>query len=93
MSITVEQILSTLHTLDTSDVRRVNELAYGILKEQRSQEVREAKRKLHPGMKVEWVGQTGRMSGVIKKVNRTRCVVDTGGFRNWTVPMTMLKAV
>jgi hypothetical protein len=93
MTVTVEQILSTLHTLDPADVRRVNELAYGILKQKRRGEVAAAKRKLHTGMAVTWNGKYGPKSGTIVKVNRTRCVVNTGGYRNWTVPMTMLKAV
>lgn len=93
MTVTVEQILSTLHTLSPADVRRVNELAYGILKQKRRGEVAAAKRKLCAGMEVKWSGKYGPQSGTIVKVNRTRCVVNTGEFRNWTVPMTMLQAV
>ena len=94
MSITVEQILTALHTMDPSDVRRVNELAYGILKEKRSSEVRAAKSKLRAGMDVTWKSRDGwPRKGVIVKVNRTRCLVRIPGeYRQWTVPMTMLSA-
>ena len=51
------------------------------------------KSKLFPGMKVKWNGRKGFQTGTIVRVNRTRCEVDTGGYRNWTVPMTMLEAV
>ena len=94
MSITVEQILSALNTMDPSDVRRVNTRAYDILKQKRRVEVAQAKRALHVGMDVQWHGQYGPQSGTIIKVNRTRCVVKVPGeYRNWTVPMTMLSAV
>ena len=91
---TINQILTSLHSLSHEDVRRVNELAYRILKDERSAQVRSAKSKLHVGMKVSFNGKHGcRMVGTIQKVNRTKCVVDTGEYRMWTVPMTMLKAV
>jgi putative ribosome biogenesis GTPase RsgA len=94
MSITVEQILSALHTFDQADVRRVNQAAYQILKQTRSAANRAAKSKLHVGDKVSWSGRHGHQTGTIVKINRTRCIVNTGtGYaRDWTVPMTMLHA-
>ena len=94
MSITVNDILSALHSLPHEEVREINTAAYEILKRKSSAANREAKKKLHVGMKVKFRGKYGAPeTGVIKRVNRTRCVVDTGGYRNWTVPMTMLTAV
>lgn len=95
MPITVEQILSALHTLDHADVRRVNTAAYGILKLKRAAETRAAKSKLHVGDKVSWRGRRGYQEGTIVKINRTRCIVNTGTAYapDWTVPMTMLQAV
>ena len=91
---TPNQIINALYAMDTADVRRINEAAYSILKSQRNQENREAKRKLYVGQQVKFRGKHGySLTGTIKKVNRTRCVVDTGDLRNWTVPMTMLEAV
>lgn len=93
MSITVEQILSALNTMDPADVRRVNSRAYDLLKQKRHVEVAAAKRKLGVGMNVTWSGKYGPQAGKIIKVNRTRCIVNVPGeFRNWTVPMTMLSA-
>ena len=93
MTITVEQILSALNTMDPADVRRVNTRAYDILKQKRGVEVAAAKRKLHTGMEVKWSGKYGPQSGTIIKVNRTRCIVKVPGeYRQWTVPMTMLTA-
>ena len=87
-------IINALYSMDPSDVRRINEAAYGILKDQRSSEIRAAKSKLRVGQKVKFRGKAGySITGTIKKVNRTRCVVDTGDYRNWTVPMTMLEVV
>ena len=88
------QIINALYAMDTADVRRINEAAYSILKGKRNQENRAAKSKLHVGQSVKFQGKHGySLTGTIKKENRTRCVVDTGDLRNWTVPMTMLEVV
>jgi mRNA-degrading endonuclease RelE of RelBE toxin-antitoxin system len=93
MSITVEQILTTLHSLDHEEVRKVNTAAYEILKRTRSAANHEAKKNLYVGQTVSFIDKGGyRITGTIKKVNRTKCVVDTGEYRKWTVPMTMLTA-
>ena len=85
----VNEILRALSCMDDADVRRVNQAAYNILNTKRKAKVREAKRHLFVGMEVTF----GQHRGTIVKVNRTRCIVDTGGFRNFTVPMTMIKPV
>jgi len=90
---TTTEIIAALGTLSLADVREVNQAAYKILKSERSNKVHAAKLKLRTGMKVSFLDKYGcRLTGTIKKVNRTRCVVDTGGYRTWTVPMTMLSA-
>ncbi|OUU74756.1 MAG: hypothetical protein CBC29_06395 [Methylococcaceae bacterium TMED69] len=75
------------------ELRDLNGTIVNILKSKRSAATRAAKSKLFPGMKVKWNGRKGFQTGTIIRVNRTRCEVDTGGYRNWTVPMTMLEAV
>ena len=75
------------------ELRDLNGTIINILKGKRSAATRAAKSKLFPGMKVSWTGRKGYQEGTIIRVNRTRCEVDTGGYRNWTVPMTMLTAV
>ena len=90
---TLNDILTALPYLTNDEVREVNQAAYKILKSERSNKVHAAKLKLVRGMKVTFVDKQGyRLTGTIKKVNRTRCVVDTGSYRDWTVPMTMLTA-
>jgi hypothetical protein len=85
-------ILSAISAGNFTDreLRDINGTIVNHLKRERSARVREAKKKLYPGMKVKWNGRKGFMTGTIVRVNRTRCEVDTGGYRNWTVPMTML---
>ena len=75
------------------ELRDINGTIVNILKADRRAKTAAAKRKLFPGMKVSWTGRKGYQEGTIVRVNRTRCEVDTGGYRNWTVPMTMLQAV
>ena len=89
MPITINDILKAIPTLSHDEVRKINQCAYGILKDERSDQVRTAKSKLRVGMKVRF----GFNTGVITKINRTRCIVDTGGFRNFTVPMTMIEVI
>ena len=74
------------------ELRDINGTIVNHLKRKRSAATREAKSKLHAGMKVKWTGRKGFQTGTIVRVNRTRCEVDTGDLRNWTVPMTMLEA-
>ena len=71
------------------ELRDINGTIVNILKADRRAKTAAAKRKLYVGMQVRFQGRQGK----IVKINRTRCIVDTGGFRNWTVPMTMLEAV
>ena len=85
----VKNIISSLYSMTDSEVRMINNAAYNILNDKRKRELAEKKRELHVGMEVTF----GHHKGRIVKVNRTRCIVDTGGFRNYTVPMTMIKPV
>ena len=86
---TLNEILRALPNLSHDEVRKVNEHAYKILKTVRTDKNRKAKNKLRVGMKVRF----GFHTGTITKINRTRCIVDTGGFRNFTVPMTMIEVI
>ena len=74
------------------ELRDINGTIVNILKADRKRLVAEAKRKFHVGDTVTW--GDGFTSGKIVKVNRTKCIVDTGGLRGrWSIPMTMLMAV
>jgi len=92
MPITKDQILSSLHTLSIEDIREINQAAYAIAKSYREVEAAMAKRSLRVGMKVSWNGKHGYNIGKILKVNRSRCVIETGT-QKWTVPMTMLQEI
>tara|TARA_Y100001970_G_scaffold271481_1_gene366901 strand:- start:35712 stop:35981 length:270 start_codon:yes stop_codon:yes gene_type:complete len=88
---TAKEIINSLYGMSDSEVRMINQAAYGILNGKRKKTIAEKKRSLHIGMRVTF--DHGRRSGTIVKINRTRCIVDTGAFRNWTVPMTMIEPV
>ena len=86
----IKDILSHIDTLPLDDLRKLNEATYKILKSNSRALTRLAKSKLCAGQKVRFGSQTG----TITKVNRTRCIVDTGGIRGrYTVPMTMLEVI
>ena len=71
------------------ELRDINGTIVNILKADRKAKVAEAKAKFKAGDKVKFQ----HMTGTIIKINRTKCVVDTGGIRGqWNVPMTMLRA-
>ena len=90
----VNDIIGSLYSMSEDDVRKINAATYDILNGKRKARNKDAKSKLRVGMRVTFTGKYGAPeTGTIKRVNRTRCVVDTGGFRTWTVPMTMLKPV
>ena len=84
----VDNIISILGTYSDEDLRRINQAAYNILNAKRKDTIAEKKRNLFVGMEVTF----GTHRGTIVKINRTKCVVDTGGMRQWNVPMTMIKA-
>lgn len=90
---TVNSIIAGLHTMSEDDVRKINQAAYAILNGQRKQKIAAKKRELYAGM---WVTFQGK-KGVIRKVNRTKCVVEVSGgpfgTQRWNVPMTMLTPV
>ena len=70
------------------ELQDINSTIVSILKADRKAKVAKAKAKFKVGDKVKFQ----HMTGTIKKINRTKCVVDTGGLRSWSVPMTMLRA-
>ena len=88
---TVKEIQAAilLGTFTDIELRAINGTIVNILKADRRAKINEAKRKFQVGDKVAFKHYVG----VITKVNRTKCKVDTGGIRGtWNVPMTMLKA-
>lgn len=90
---TVNSIIAGLHTMSEDDVRKIKQAAYAILNGQRKQKIAAKKRELYAGMWVTFQGE----QGVIRKVNRTKCVVEVSGgpfsTQRWNVPMTMLTPV
>jgi hypothetical protein len=77
-------------TFTDRELRDINSTIINILKADRKKKVAAAKSGLHVGMEVKF----GHQRGKIIKINRTKCVVDTGGIRGqWSVPMTMCEAV
>ena len=90
----VKDIISSLYSMTDSEVRMINNAAYNILNNKRKRDLADKKSTLNVGMRVKFRGKGGYPeTGTITKVNRTRCVVDTGGFRQWTVPISMLSPV
>ena len=88
----VNTVLSAMHAMSEEDVRKINEAAYTILKTARDNKIRQTKRGLHVGMSVTFGPAFNKRTGVIEKINRTKCVVDTGGIGGrFNVPITMLK--
>ena len=72
------------------EMRDINDTIVNILKADRRIKVAAAKDKLRVGMEVTFQGRRG----MIVKINRTKCVVDTGGFNGrWNVPVTMCNPV
>ena len=72
------------------ELRDINGTIVNILKADRKQKIAAVKRNLQVGMEVTFQGRRG----TIQKINRTKCVVDTGGFNGrWNVPMTMIEVV
>tara|TARA_R110001592_G_scaffold57545_1_gene174841 strand:- start:4396 stop:4668 length:273 start_codon:yes stop_codon:yes gene_type:complete len=89
---TVKEIQAAilLGTFTDRELRAINGTIVTILKADRKKKVNEAKRNLKIGMEVKF----GHQRGKIVKINRTKCVVDTGGIRGtWNVPMTMCQEV
>jgi hypothetical protein len=76
------------------ELRDLNGTIVNRLKANRRVDMASAKSNLSIGMEVTFQGKRGvTQRGKIVKINRVKCVVDTGGIRGrWNVPMTMLSA-
>jgi co-chaperonin GroES (HSP10) len=89
---TANQIQSAILKGNFTDreLRDINGTIVNILKADRRAKTAAAKRNFRVGDKVTFQHKTG----TITKINRTKCVVETGEMfgGRWTVPMTMLKA-
>jgi len=89
----VNNIIAGLQNMSEDDVRKINQAAYDIIIAARKQKIAAKKGELYVGM---WVTFQGK-KGVIRKVNRTKCVVEVSGgplgSQSWNVPMTMLTPV
>ena len=89
----VNTIIAGLYTMSEDDVRKINNAAYDILNGARKKKIAAKKRELYVGMEVKFEGRTG----IIRKVNRTKCVIEVPGgpfgSQRWNVPMTMITPV
>ena len=70
------------------ELQQLNKAIVAELNADHKKKVAAAKQKFKVGDKVKFK----HMSGTIIKINRTKCVVDTGDFMGrYSVPMTMLR--
>ena len=92
MTVADIQIAILNGTFSERELRDINGTIVNILKSDRKKKTAAAKRKLSVGMDVRFQGRHAVMEGKIVKINRTKCVLDTGSGR-WNVPMTMCQAV
>ena len=89
---TYTQILTNLSTLSESELRSLNHAVCDQLKAIRNQEAALARHLFKAGDKVSWDGRRGYTEGTIVRVKRKKAIVNTGEFRNWDVPLNMLRA-
>ena len=86
----VDNIIAILDTYSDEDLRKLNQAAYNILNGKRKKKIAAKKSELYVGMEVKFDGRTG----TIRKINRTKCVVEVPGgpfgSQSWNVPMTMV---
>ena len=97
MTVADIQIAILNGTFTERELRDINGTIVNALKADRKAKINEAKCKFRVGDNVTFKQTRGITTlhhvGVIIKVNRTKCKVDTGGIRGtWNVPMTMLRA-
>lgn len=80
-----------IYELDINELRKLNKYVVGLIKERRKNEAKELRNSFKEGMMVWWVNKNKRDSGMIEKVNRTKCVVRESITRQrWNIPMSML---
>jgi hypothetical protein len=79
---TLLEIKNNLKPLNLAELNEIGDFV-------RSLKTINAKAELFVGQDVYVVQKTKKTPGVIKKINKTRCLVDMGGMYN--VPMSMLE--
>ena len=85
--------LADLPMLTESELRSLNRLVVSQLKTVRAIDCEEKRSILREGDRVSWSGRRGYHEGTIVRVKRKKAIVNTGEFRDWDVPLNMLKKI
>ena len=88
---TLNEILSSLCTLNEEELLQVNRGAIAYIKKQRQFEASAVGASLSLGDRVTWSSRRGSFEGIVEKINRKNAKVKVG-VTLWTVPMNMLTA-
>jgi hypothetical protein len=80
-----------INEMDINELKELNKHVVGLIKQRRRNESNEKRDSFREGMMVWWMNKNKRDSGMIEKVNRTKCIVrETITQQRWNVPMHML---
>ena len=88
----LHDIIANLGRLDEDELVTLNRAVLQEFKHIRTRKANDVKATLTVGQPVEWSGRKGHQSGILHKINRKNAKVRVGNVE-WTVPLTMLKAV
>ena len=88
---TLNEILSSLSTLNEEELLQINRSTIKYIKRQRQFEASAVGDSLSIGDRVTWSGRRGAQEGIVEKINRKNAKIKVG-FTTWTVPMNMLTA-
>ena len=95
MSEEQNDIMVVLKQLSSAELEVLYKKIIGLIKQRRSIEQREKMMEFSVGSNVVMTGSSKKVpvgsSGVIEKVNQTRCSVDFGNYGIWNVPATMME--
>ena len=91
---TYSETRNSLYNLSDTELRSLNREVCSLLKSRRlaASSAAAASGKFRVGDEVSFEGRGGyREYGKITKVKRIKVLVDTGDYRQWNVPMNMLR--
>ena len=89
---TANNILSSLSSLDESELIEINRAVISQLKMARAAKSKAMKMSLNEGDTVRWTGRKGLQRGKVVAIKRKYAHVDVGT-GTWRVPMNMLERV
>jgi transcription antitermination factor NusG len=92
---TIYDALDIVKTLDDTDFKVFTELFRGEIKDRQDRKGRIAKVALKVGDRVNVVGgkRVKDEKGTIKKINRTRAIVDIDGRGSWNIPFSFITKI